>query len=330
MKQDVFVMNNGRLSRKDDSLLLEINGTKHYIPVEQVGSIHFFGEVDVNKALLEFATQKEILLHYYNYYGYYVGTYYPREHLNSGFVLLRQCELYLNEEKRTNLARLFIVGAAENILQVLKYYQRRRGCLEEAISEVERLAELLPEQKTIPQIMAIEGNIRQTYYQAFNLILDHSDFYFYERSKRPPKDKINALISFGNTIVYNTVLSQIYQTQLDPRIGYLHSTNHRKFSLNLDVAELFKPLLVDRTIFTLLNRKQMTARDFRDDLGGIFLKEKARDLFCREIESKLNTTIQLHGLGHKVSYRRLIRMELYKLQKHITEGVPYEPFIMRW
>lgn len=330
MKRDIYVFNNGRLSRKDSTLMLEINGKKHYIPVETVDSIHFFGEVDVNKSLLEFATKNEILLHYYNYYEYYIGTYYPREYLNSGFVLLKQCEAYLDADKRNNLAKKFIEGAAQNILQVLKYYQRRRGELENEIAEIEKFSSMLSEQKTVGQIMAIEGNIRQIYYEAFNLILDNSDFYFYARSKRPPKDKINALISFGNTIVYNTVLSQIYQTQLDPRIGFLHTTNQRRFSLNLDVAELFKPLLVDRTIFAMLNRKQITAKDFREEMGGILMKDSAKQRFVQEIDSKLVTTISLPGIGHRVSYKGLIRIELYKIQKYLTEGQPYEPFVMKW
>lgn len=330
MKRDIYVFQNGNLSRKDNTLLLEVDGKKHYIPVETVGSIHLFGEVDVNKSLLEFATKHEILLHYYNYYEYYIGSYYPREHLNSGYVILKQCEAYLDEEKRVTLARAFISGAVQNILQVLKYYQRRRGELEDAIAEVKRLAELLPDQTSIEQIMAIEGNVRQVYYQTFNLILNQSDFYFYQRSKRPPKDKINSLISFGNTIVYNTVLSQIYQTQLDPRIGYLHTTNQRRFSLNLDVAELFKPLLVDRTIFSLLNRKQITRKDFQQEMGGILLKDSAKKVFIQEIDAKLSTTVQLPGVGHRTSYRTMIRMELYKIQKFLTEGRAYEPFVMKW
>ena len=330
MKRDVYVFNNGTLVRKDNTLLLTIDEKKHYIPVETVESIHFFGEVDVNKSLLEFATQHEILLHYYNYYDYYIGTYYPREHLNSGYVLLQQCEAYLDYDRRRYLARMFVAGATQNMLQILKYYQRRKGNLETTIEEIQKLSEQIDEQETIEQIMAIEGNIHKVYYQAFNVILNQTAFYFSQRSKRPPKDRINALISFGNTIVYNTALSQIYQTQLDPRIGYLHTTNQRRFSLNLDIAELFKPILVDRTIFALLNRKQITAKDFQNELGGILLKDRGRKIFVQAIDEKLCTTVQLKSIAHRVSYKTLIRMEVYKIQKYLTEGCAYEPFVMEW
>lgn len=330
MKKDIFVFQNGMLARRDNTLMLEINDKKHYIPVTDVASVHFFGEVDVNKSLLEFATEHHILLHYYNYYGYYVGTYYPREYLNSGFVLLAQCSAYQDYAKRIYLAEKFIEGSVKNILQVLKYYQRRGKDLSGIIDQISELEKRLPEQDSIEKIMAIEGNVRQLYYKGFNIILDKKDFYFEKRTKRPPEDKINALLSFGNTIVYNTVLSQIYQTQLDPRIGFLHSTNDRKFSLNLDIAELFKPLLVDRAIFTLLNRKVITAFDFKKELGGVLLKDNARKCFIQEITDKLNTTVEFPGIGHRVSYRDLIRMECYKIQKFLTEDQPYEPFVMRW
>lgn len=330
MKKDIFIFNSGRLSRRNDTLMFENEGEKKYIPVNDVESIYVFGEVDINKSLLEFLCKSEIVLHFYNYYDYYVGSFYPREHLNSGFVILRQCEFYLDYEKRSFIARSFIEGAVKNILLILKYYNRR-GCeLNEEIEKINNLLETLQNQDNIEQIMAVEGNIRQVYYRSFNKILDDKDFIFEVRSKRPPKDRINSLISFGNSMLYTLTLSQIYQTQLDPRIGYLHSTNDRRFSLNLDIAEIFKPILVDRTIFSLINKKILTKKDFGKELGGILLKEEGRMKFIKEFNDKLETTIKHPNLENRVSYKRLIRLEIYKLQKHITEGEIYEPFEAKW
>lgn len=126
------------------------------------------------------------------------------------------------------------------------------------------------------------------------------------------------------------MLSEIYQTHLDPRIGFLHTTNFRRFSLNLDVAEIFKPILVDRTIFTLLGRKQLNKSDFMKESGGIWLSEKGKRTFLAEWENRLATTIKHRDLSRNVSYRRLIRMELYKLEKHLMEEKTYEPFAATW
>lgn len=286
--------------------------------------------MSVNKSLLEFAAKHEIILHFYNYYDYYVGSFYPREHLNSGFVTLKQSEAYNNPEKRLLLARLFIQGTSDNILQVLKYYQRRSCEFSSEIDQISTLRHSLDRQDCVERIMAIEGNIRQVYYQCFNQILDNSDFHFTVRSKRPPKDKINSLISFGNTLLYNLVLSQLYQTQLDPRIGFLHSTNDRRFSLNLDIAEIFKPIVVDRTIFTLINKKIITKKDFGKELDGILLKENSRSKFVSELNDNLQTTIKHPSLDNRVTYKRLIRLEAYKIQKFLTEGTEYRPFLAKW
>lgn len=148
-----------------------------------------------------------------------------------------------------------------------------------------------------------------------------------KRTKRPPENEINALISFGNSLLYTTVLSQIYQTHLDPRIGYLHTSNHRKFTLNLDIAEIFKPVIVDRLIFTLLNRKQITKKDFLKDMNGVFLNDKGRKTFVQEFNNKIETTVYSQKLKRNVSYRSLIRIEAYKIEKHIINDQEYFPYV---
>ena len=177
---------------------------------------------------------------------------------------------------------------------------------------------------------AIEGNIRDEYYSCFNDIIKNLDFEFTRRSKRPPLDNINSLISFGNSVMYTTVLGEIYQTQLDPRIGYLHSTNERRFTLNLDIAEIFKPIIVDRTIFSLINKGSITKKDFEKDFNGIIISERGKKKFLEEYNGKLSTVIKHPHLNANVSYKRLIRLELYKIQKHITENKQYEGFVARW
>ena len=330
MKKTAYIFNDGELSRKDNTVCFESDGRKQYLPIEDINDIYIFGEVTVSKKFMEYATQKQILLHFFNYHEYYVGTYYPREHYNSGYMILKQAEFYLDNDKRLELARSFVEGGYKNILRVLRYYNNRGKNLEEAISSIEMLASKIDETASTAELMAIEGNIRETYYKAFDTILENNDFIFEARSRRPPKNELNCLISFGNSLLYVMVLSEIYKTHLDPRIGYLHTTNFRRFTLNLDIAEIFKPIIVDRLIFTLVGKKMLTKKDFEEDMNGISLKEKGRKLFVEEFDKRLKTTIEHKGLGRNVSYQRLIRMEAYKLQKHFMEEEKYEPFISRW
>lgn len=330
MKKDIYIFNDGDIKRKDNTVFFESGGKKKYLPVEELNNIWIYGEVNLNKKFLDFAAEKEICIHFFNYYGYYTGTFYPREHLNSGYVILKQAENYIDFEKRIKIAKMLIETAVLNILVVLKYYNSRGIELESSIADIDKKKSLMEECKTIEELMAVEGNIRQQYYECFSKIIKNPKFEFKVRSKRPPRDKINALISFGNSMMYTTVLGEIYQTQLDPRIGYLHSTNTRRFTLNLDVAEIFKPIIVDRVIFSLLNRNELSENDFESELNGIMLNEKGKKKFIEEYNNKLLTTIKHSKIGTTVSYKRVIRLELYKLQKYITENEAYEGFVARW
>ncbi|RJO60658.1 type I-B CRISPR-associated endonuclease Cas1 [candidate division WS5 bacterium] len=330
MKKTMYLFSDGQLRRKGNTIYFETENGKRYLPVEDISEIMVFGEVELNKKFLEFISQKEIMLHYFNYHGYYMGTFYPREHLNSGFMILKQAENYLDFDKRIFLAREFVSGAVKNIRQVLKYYINRERDVAEPLQRIENLFPIISQCKDTNELMAIEGNVREHYYKAFDRIIGNPDFIFEERTRRPPKNYLNTLISFGNSIIYTVVLSEIYKTHLDPRIGYLHATNFRRFTLNLDVAEIFKPVITDRLIFSLLGHKMIGKSDFERSTGGILLKEKAKKCFVEELDNKLKTTIKHRAIGRPVSYRRLIRLELYKLEKHLIGEQTYEPFVALW
>jgi CRISPR-associated protein Cas1 len=333
MKKTLYIFQNGELRRKDNSLYFETEERKRYIPVENTNDIYIFGEVDVSKKFLEFAAQKEIIVHYFNHHGYYVGSFYPREHLNAGHVILKQAEHYIDSNKRLDLAQRFVEGAIQQMTRVIKYYRTRLSeadVLARALEVIEQETERMRQAQSVEQLMAAEGHIREMYYSTFDVIIRHPDFVFEKRTKRPPHNRLNALISFGNSIVYTMCLSEIYKTYLDPRIGFLHSTNFRRFSLNLDVAEIFKPIIVDRLIFTLVNKKMLSAKHFEKMTDGILLNEEGRKLFVSELEKKMQTTVQHRHLGKSVSYRRLIRLELYKIQKHLLGEKTYEPYEAKW
>ena len=331
MSESIYIFTSGELKRKHNTIYFETSdGQKKYLPIENVRDLHIFGEVSLNKEILEYLSQKEIILHFYNYYEYYVGSFYPREHYNSGYMILKQAEYYLDQEKRLELAKSFVKGAIDNIRKVLSYYTNRgKDLLKSKIQSIEDLAEGLEDCEKVDEIMGIEGNIRDIYYSCFNEITENEDFFIEERTKRPPSNYMNALISFGNSLLYTAILSEIYKTHLDPRIGYLHATNFRRFSLNLDIAEIFKPIIVDRIIFSLVNKKEITPKDFDEKLEGVYLKEKGMKLFVQNFEEKMKTTIQYKDLG-KISYRRLIRLELYKLEKHLLGEEKYSPYISPW
>lgn len=326
----MFVFSSGEIRRKDNTVMFDDGERKRYLPIHEVDELMVFGEVTLNKRFLEFCTQQEIIIHFFNFYGYYCGTYYPREHLASGHVLLKQVEHYLDSEKRIVLAAGFVDGAVRNIRQVLKYYENRGKDVSDAAEHATKALLDVYGCSSIENLMALEANMRNRYYEAFDAIVSNPEFRFEKRTRRPPRNYMNTLISCGNSILYTIVLSEVYKTHLDPRIGYLHATNFRRFTLNLDVAEVFKPIIVDRTIFALVNERRIQESDFVSDSQGVFLGEKGKKAFVTEMYRKLETTVKHRGLGRPVSYRRLIRLELYKVAKHVLGEKPYRPFVASW
>jgi CRISPR-associated protein Cas1 len=155
--------------------------------------------------------------------------------------------------------------------------------------------------RDISELMGCEGRARAAYYQSFSSIL-RNDVEFTKRVRRPPDNMVNALISFTNGLVYSAALTQIYRTQLDPTISFLHEPGARRFSLALDLAEVFKPVLADRMLFKLLNNRQLSDRDFAQDLNCCYLKESGRKVVLKKWDARLQTTIEHRRLRRKVSY----------------------------
>ena len=146
--------------------------------------------------------------------------------------------------------------------------------------------------------------------------------------KSIPVERVDDI--YVNTIIYTRVLSEIYKTQLNPTISYLHEPSERRFSLCLDIAEIFKPIIADRLIFSMLNRRQITEKDFEEGLNFTYIKDQARKNITREIDLRLQTKIKHKKLDREVSYEYLMRLEVYKLIKHLLEDEEYEGFKMWW
>ncbi len=330
MKQSYYLYKSGRIQRKDNSLeIVYKDNTKKSIPIERVDDIYIMTEFDFNTSLLNFLGKYGISVHFFNYYGFYTGTYYPKEQLVSGKLLVKQVESYTNKKKRLELAKAFIEAAAYNIYRNLVYYNNRGKDLSVYMQEIEYLRKQISQCKNVQELMGIEGNIRKSYYASWNTIINQ-DIEFEKRVKNPPDNAINSLISYVNTIIYTRVLSEIYKTQLNPTISYLHEPSERRFSLCLDVSEIFKPILADRLIFSMLNKKQITEKDFEKGLNFLYIKENARKEITKEIDKRLQTTIKHKKLGREVTYEYLMRLELYKLIKYFTEDIPYEGFKIWW
>jgi len=330
----MYFFNPGTLERRDNTLKFTahnaagVKGDVRFIPVENVDELCIFGDLDANSAMYNFLGQQNICVHFFNYYEYYTGSFMPRDYLLAGKVQVLQTKFYLQARKRMPLAKTLLAGAAANMMQVLKYYGNRGVVVAEPLERMETHRSNLDQATNVSELMGLEGNIRSEYYAGFNPII--KNFEMVGRQKRPPKNEVNALISYGNMLCYTQCLKQIYHTQLNPTISFLHEPGYRRYSLALDLAEIFKPILVDRLIFSLLNKKILQAKDFRWEFNKCLLKPSGAKIFTRFWDAKINETIQHRTLKRKVSYKQLIRLECYKLVKHLLGDLEYKPYKLLW
>jgi CRISPR-associated protein Cas1 len=337
MKKTYYLFNPGHLERKDNTLKftpveddnngIEHDGQPRYLPVENISDLYVFGSLTAKSSLYNFLGQNDIAVHFFDYYENYTGSFMPKDFLLSGRMLLAQTGHYQDKKKRIVIARKFIEGAAFNMVKNLKYYDKRGRDMEPLVTTIEGYATSIPATMAVDELMGLEGNIRQVYYDAFELI---NDFSMENRTKQPPSNEVNALISFGNMMCYSQCLRAIHQTQLNPTISYLHTPGERRYSLALDVAEIFKPILVDRVIFKVLNKKEIQEKHFDKKLNKCLLNESGKKIFVKAFEDRLTETIKHRSLNRDVSYKQLMKLECYKLSKHLLGMEEYKPFKMWW
>jgi len=332
MKRPYYILNDGRLSRKDNTIFFDKAETENEpamrkpIPVETVEALYCFGQNDYNSSFFNFLSENGIVLHQFNYYGFYTGSFYPREKLVAGELLVNQVKAYADPDERLKIAKMIIESAFFHILLNLREHPEHIGG---AIDKIEQLKIGIETAPDVNHLMAIEAQGRKIYYEAWDFIVNWEEP-FDKRSRRPPENSLNALISFGNSLLYTATLGEIYHTQLNPTVSYLHEPGVRRYSLSLDISEIFKPFLVDKLIFRLINLKMIKPDDFDRDLNYCYLNEKGRKVFLKEWDERLRTTIKHRQLNRSVSYKQLIRLELYKLIKHLLKEKEYKPLHVWW
>lgn len=354
MKQNLYLFSNTIMRRKDNTVLIEASqtskpiheadvdegnpevllpastpedgGKKKFIPAENIDSIFAFGDTRFNTRFLSFVSKHYIPVHYFNYYGKYVGSFMPKEEISSGNIALKQAEFYFDRRKRTEIAKKFILGASKNAVTNLQYYLYRNAPLDEEIAVIKNLIEGVEIATSVGELMGLEGNVKSTYYRAWQKIFKQ-DVDFAKRVKRPPDNMINALISYGNVIAYSVCLNEIFRTGLVPSIGYLHSPGDNRFPLSFDIAEIFKPVIVDKTIFKVINLNMIDENDFVRRGDSFLMKDKAKRCFVENLENRLKTTFFHNEMKRHITYKTLIRLECYSLIRHLKDEEEYNPFL---
>ncbi|MFW5950264.1 MAG: type I-B CRISPR-associated endonuclease Cas1b [archaeon] len=330
MNDNYHVFSDGRIERTQDTVrVVTEDDKKKYLPIENAEAIFLHGQIDFNTRFVSFLNDHGVAAHVFGWYDNYAGSIMPERGQTSGQTLVKQVQAYEDSDHRLALAQAFVEGSVHNMRSNVTYYNSRGHDLDHVLVDLDTARDRLGEVTAVDEAMGVEATARRAYYSTFEEILP-PEFALGSREYNPPPNPVNALISYGNSLVYASIVSAIRATALDPAISFLHEPGERRYSLALDIADLFKPLLTDRLIFRLLNRGQISLDDFESELGSCLLTDDGRKTYTKAFEETLDETIEHPHLNKKVSYQYLLRIEAYKLKKHLLTGETYEPFERWW
>ena len=320
--ESFYITKEAIVKREGNTIYVVREKEKRSIPIHNLRDITCLAPVTFKSGAIKYLLKSGIVVHFFNSYGFYEGTLYPREQSVSGEVVINQARHYIDWRKRKVIAIELVEGIKHNILRNLRKSSKN---VEQYITDIE---EVIVEGDSIQEIMNREARIWERYYASFNETL--KKFKLEKREYRPPRNELNALISFGNTLLYSAALTEIYHTHLNPTISYLHEPSERRFSLSLDIADVFKPTMVHRMVHDIVNHDVINEDDFRSEFNGVFLNENGKRKFLKEWENRMGTTVYHRRLRRKVSYRQLLRLEAYKLLKHVMNDKKYRAFRAWW
>lgn len=326
--RNYHLINDGILTRKDYTILFENEEGKHYLPVETCGSINVYSQVSFSSSFFEYAKQKRLIVNIFGKYGEYVGSFYTLTHRDAANMMLKQAQIYNDMTRRTEIATKIEIASLHNQRENLRYYYKKNKSekLKEAIDYISVCMDEMKICENTSGVMLIEARAKQKYLQCFDIMLSSEVFVFEKRTRRPPLNEVNALISFGNVFLYQRIATEIRKTALDIRIGFVHSTSNRSETLNLDIAEIFKPIIVDRAIFTLIHKRELSKNEHfeTNEDGAVLLNKIGKKIFIKELEMKLYQKVKIDGVSR--TYDAIIRNEIQKIVHTVRNDEKYKPY----
>lgn len=310
---------------KDDTELLEIECFK-------LETIFLFGNVHVTTPALTELLDHDIELALLTLGGRLKGQLTPPKAKN---VLLRMAQYQKSQDPSVALplARAFVDAKVRNALALLTRQHRNypeRGFASYR-DELDRLRASVTTAETLDSLRGFEGTAARSYFAGFALAC-RTELAFEGRRRRPPTDPINALLSFGYTLVGAELASLLDAMGYDPYIGFFHQLDYGRPSLALDLLEEFRVPAVDRLVLNLANLRTLQASDFvtDDENHGLRLDRKALGKFFRAYEAHLNKELTDKTTGGTMTLRKAFRQQAERLAAHLTKGESYTPFLMEW
>ncbi len=307
------------------------DGLLKSIPAETLEMIQVFGKAQLTTQCMTECLKRGINVIFYSLYGAYFGRLTSTNHVN---VKRQRLQAGLSEEFKMKMAKSIVRAKVKNQVVVLRRYVRNKpvNCDYE-IQQMLRLGEKIENCGNVNQIMGYEGAAARNYFRALGKLID-PEFHFEKRSRRPPRDPFNSMISLGYSIVLNEIYGKLEGKGLNPYFGVLHQDREKHPTLASDLMEEWRAVLVDSLSMSILNGHEVGIEEFyrEDGMEGIYLSSKGFKTYVNKLESKFNASNRyLSYVDYSVSFRRALDLQVNQFCCAIENNDPtlYKPVQIR-
>jgi len=327
------------LNKDGDNVVVRVDGKDIFrTPVHYLEGVVTFGHTGTSPALLGLCVEKGVNVSFLSPFGKHLANV---ESAPKGNVLLRRKQYRLadSNDESAHIAKSFVIGKLAGCRTVVRRFisdynnSDNIKSLNMTGKVLARNIEKVEKSDSLEKLRGIEGESAKAYFSIFDkLLLCQKDcFYMHERSKRPPKDNVNALLSFLYTLLLHETKSALVTVGLDPYVGYLHRDRPGRLGLALDLMEEFRPYLADRLVLSMINRQQLTGSDFiKKESGGVLLKEESRKTVLTAWQKRKSEEIKHPFLDEKIPLGLLPYAQALLLARFLRGDMErYPPFIWK-
>ncbi|MBK8481684.1 MAG: CRISPR-associated endonuclease Cas1 [Proteobacteria bacterium] len=302
----------------------------YQVRLRDVSQVAVYGNVQVTTQALRALATKGIPLTLFSYGGWFYGMLTGLTHRN---VLLRECQFSAARDggRALAVARSLVAQKIRNQRTMLR--RNRRAELRNALVDLQRDLDHAMVAPSVESLLGIEGTAARTYFQSFADMLReplNGAFDFKGRNRRPPRDPVNALLSFAYALLVKDWTLALTAVGFDPHLGFYHRPRYGRPSLALDLMEPFRPLIADSVVLVALNTKVVAEDDFSRGVGAVALKDAARRRFIEAYERRMNELVTHPVFGYRISYRRVLEVQARLFARYLVGELPEMPvFVTR-
>ncbi|TWI65761.1 CRISPR-associated protein Cas1 [Desulfobotulus alkaliphilus] len=320
-----------RIRKSGDELLVETEKEKKSVRIAEINHLALFGNASLTSPALTHLMQQGIPVSFHTqggwFYGHANGLTGKNIHLR-----IQQYKTAFDPERALIISRSLVRAKVLNARTLLRRnWRNTMEPPEELLSKLRHQAMQTARAENLQTLLGIEGQAAALYFSAFSgMLREETGFSFENRNRRPPKDPVNALLSFGYSILTRTWLSTLQNVGFDPFLGFYHQPRANRPALALDMMEPFRPLLVDSAVITAINNNELQPEDFIRRAGYCALSPEGRKTFIRVLERRISQNITHPAFGYRLSYRRLLELEARLMGRWLTGEIQhYQGFVTR-